>query len=299
MAADFDSGDPERISNFTSYWMSNEAPPHARETFAAKVIEMLPHAAPQAAQQFQRTAEQRLIQSLYEQAHQRGDDTLLKIAQNLDFRKRGTFLESGDFQQRDPYLEERQRFEQERQRFYGEQEQAAQRVMHSRMQQIDQQVKTLRASEIEAALKPAEASLKSTPQWKHMVRDLSEAVDEAIKSNTAWQQSYVLARERAANDPSGKSTEALSQMVKNFIEPIARRSSKSIINAATGTVLNASADVHSRARQQAARREPAATGAPVQRGALDAKRQEAIKSGNPEALWENIKERSRLTASRR
>jgi hypothetical protein len=124
-------------------------------------------------------------------------------------------------------------------------------------------------------------------------------VDEAIKSNTAWQQSYVLARERAANDPSGKSTEALSQMVKNFIEPIARRSSKSIINAATGTVLNASADVHSRARQQAARREPAATGAPVQRGALDAKRQEAIKSGNPEALWENIKERSRLTASRR
>lgn len=301
MVADFDSGEPERVSAFTNYWLSNEAPQAARETFASQVLERLPQAAPQVYQQFHRRSEQNLVHSMYQLALQRGDEDLLKAAQHFDYVKRGRFLEKEHLQQqqRDPLAEERQRFEQERQQFQNEQRQAAQRELQARTQQLDQTVKDLRNSEIEKALDPVKAQFKDKPQWRHMLRDLTEKVEESINANPAWQRQFALARERAIKDPSGQAAEALSTMVRNFVQPIVANNRKAVIGAATGTVITAANEAHKVAQKQAARREPAATGAPVQRGVLDARMQEAVKKGDAEAAWAITSERARLAATRR
>lgn len=300
MLADFDSGDPQRVGNFIDYWFSKEAPPAAVNTFASQFLDRLPHAAPEAFRQFQTRSNQALTQGLYEKAVSTNDDQLLLLAQNLDMRQRGSFLEKADFQQqRDPFAAERQRFEQERSAFNKEREAEAQRRLQDRVQGIQRTVDSAKTQAIEEALKPVEKQFRSQPQWKHMLRDLTEHVESALSANQPWQRQFEMARQRAANDPSGKATEQLTAMLKQFIAPVVARNRKAVIEAATGTVMQASAKAHEQGKQTAARREPASPAGPAQRLTHTQKLRETGEKGGFDAAFNVSASRARELAQRR
>lgn len=275
MLSDFDSGDPARVEKVANFWFGSQSNPKSVETMAGALLKQLPHSSPQVYQKFQAEAAKGYTQSLYEQAMRSGDKELLLLAQNLDFKQRGAFLTENDFQARDPYAEERARFERDKAAFYADRDRAAQQSIQQRVQTIDNDVKGFKSQEIEAGLDRVKDQFKDTPHMKHMVRDLTEKVDEAIAGNPTWQRAFEQQKQRAVSDTSGKALEDLKAMMKNFVGRVVAQHRKGVIEAVTGGVLSASQTAHKQAAAQAARREPAGSQAPVQRVSHQQKLQKA------------------------
>jgi hypothetical protein len=265
MLSDFDSGDPSRVSKVADFWFGSQSNPKSVEVMAGALMRQLPHTAPQLYQQFQQQATQGLAQNLYEQALRSGDDTLFTLAQNLDHRMSGKYLTKDDFQARDPYAEERTRFERERNEFNAMKQRTAQESIQQRVQAIDNDVKGFKAQEIEAGLDRVKEQFKDTPHMKHMVRDLTEKVDEAIAANPTWQRQFDLQKQRAVQDTTGKAAADLKAMMKNFVGRVVAQHRKGVIESVSGVVLSANQTAHKQAAATAARREPAGSQAPVQR----------------------------------
>lgn len=296
MEADFDSADPQRMGRYIDFWFGQQAPQQSVDVFARQFAERLPHIAPEAAKWVEKQTTARLTQSLYDEAIRTGNDELLGVAQRLDMRQRNAFLTREDFQQRDPYAEERRRFETEREQFNRERQAEAQRRAQQREQQIDASVGTAKTSAIEAALKPVEAQFKDKPQWKHLVRDMTEIAEQAIVANPTWKRQFDIARANAIKDPSGKAAEALTAMMQTFLKPYLARQSKSVIEAATGVVLTQAAAAHESAQRMAARTEPTPAGAPSSR---TTHQQQLLSAKSFDEAWDiSARRADRVTAAR-
>src|SRR5688572_12527459 len=126
MMDDFHSGDPARVDKFVGFWFGQQTNPQSVQAFATAFIPQLQHGAPQVYQQIEKQIANSYTRSLYDEAIRTGNDGLLVLAQNMDKRLTGRWLEKGDFEARDPHAEERQRFERERAAF-EEQKRTAQR----------------------------------------------------------------------------------------------------------------------------------------------------------------------------
>lgn len=265
MLSDFDSADPSRVEKVANFWFGSQSNPKSVEVMASTLMRQLPHTAPQLYQQFEQHAARSYTQALYEEAMQRGDKALLALAQNLDFKQRKAFLTEQDFAARDPYAEERARFEKERNEFNAMKQRTAQESIQQRAQAIENDVRGFKSQEIEAGLDRVKEQFKDTPHMKHMVRDLTEKVDEAIAANPTWQRQFEIQKQRAVQDTTGKAAEDLKAMMKNFVGRVVAQHRKGVIESVTGGVLSANQTAHKQAAAQAARREPAGSQAPVQR----------------------------------
>lgn len=262
-----DSGDPARVAKAAD-WFLKGATPQGMGVFADHIVRTAAREHPEVYRQISSKVIAGYTQSLYNQAVRSGDKNLLALAQNLDFQERGRFIKEEEFAQRDPHADrEADLARRERE--------LAERVNRDRTTFIESQMQVAHAAEdaaiteeIDKALAPVASAFKSTPHWKHMTRDIRDAIEDAKKANPTWMRQYNLQEQKVRSNPSEEAKANLVTMMRQFVAPVIARSKKSVIEAHTQTVMGNSAAAHQKQQQAAQRREPAGSNNPVQRATL-------------------------------
>lgn len=270
---DFHSGDPARIGGVAQAFVADAGNPQAAAVFADSIMANIANTNPQAFGAISKKIINSEISNLYREAQRSGDDAMLKLAQNLDFKQTGKFRTAEQLAQRDPMAEDRARFEQERSQFYSER----QRENHQRIeQQVQDATGAAESSVTEEITKSLPASItdaiKAAPggeiHLRHINRDLQDAVAEARKANPTWQRNFDLAVSRFRANPSAEAKNQLVTMMRQFASPIIARNRNAVVKAVTGRILSDNAAAHAKQQQIATRTEPNSASAPVRRPAL-------------------------------
>ncbi len=281
---DLNSGDPGRVARRVERFIGENSDPRIVGLFTDNVVRATAQRYPQAYQQIEGKVLATYTKSLYDAALRTNDKALLALAQNLDFKQRGKFLGETDFAQRDPHadrladIERRERELNERQN----RERAA--FVEQQMAAAKQAEEAAITEDIEKALEPVAKAFKDTPHWRHMTRDIRDAIEEAKKANPTWKRQYDIQEARVKQNPTEESKAALATMMRQFAAPVIAKNKKAVIEAHTQTVMGKAAAAHQKQQQIAAKREPTG-GSPVQRATLAQKVREAK---TQEEVWAAI-----------
>ena len=281
---DLDSGDSGRVGKAAGYFMGEQQNPQSVALFADQVVRTAAQRHPQVYQQIAGKVISGYVQTLYDQALKSGDKGLLALAQNIDFKQRGKFMGEADFAQRDPHsdrLADIERRERE----------LTERQSRERASFVDQQMAAAKSAEesaitedIEKALEPVAKAFRDTPYWRHMTRDIRDAIGEAIKANPNWKRQYDLQERKTRQNPTDEAKATLTAMMRQFAAPIIAKQKKAVIETHTQTVMGKAAAAHQKQQQIAAKKEPAG-GSPVQRATLAQKVREAKTQDD---VWRSI-----------
>lgn len=292
MLTDYESGDPERVGGVLEAWVNPQANPASLMAFADMAPAKLSQAHPQAFQRLETNILANYVQRAYQEASRSGDERLLEIAQNLDYRLNGRFRQAQELQQqRDPMQAERRQFEVERRQWTQQQAQQRTQWVQQQLAVKDEAVSQALAAEIAKPLqtkgpdgKTIEDRLKALPgggELKEFVTTrLNSAVEQAMKANPAWKAQYDLAEQRYKDNPSDKGRlEALVTMKRQFAAPVIAKQAKAVIDAVTGNFLGQNAAAHRQLQQTQDRTEPLNGGTPVQRATASQKLADLKKRG--------------------
>lgn len=274
---DYDSGDPQRIGKVVDFFFDNRANPQSVLALTEQLPDRLLSAHPEAFRTLENSITQRTINRLYNEAIKSGDEQLLLLAQNLHFRNNGTFYKKEDLQSGpDSALAERERrFQADVKRFNEDRQRESSQRLKQREQEIEQLDKVTVQEEIEKALAPVAENFKDKPAWKHMVRDLSDAVESARAANPVFKRQLDTMKLTALRNPSEEAKKSVSALIRNFIAPVIGRQRKAVIETQTNGVLSASAAAHSKQQEVAKRVEPAGSASPATRSIPAQKLREA------------------------
>lgn len=284
MLSDLQSGEAARVADVVEELLRDNAP-DVMGVFADSVMARISSAAPQQYATISNRVIGGYANHLYQQALRSGDESLFKLAQNLDFRLSGKFRTQEQMSQRDPMADERQRFEQERQQFYDLRQKEQARTTQQAVAQAEAAADGAVTEEISKALAPIMASLKALPNGagdihlRHIQRDLTEEVEKAVNANSAWGKKYQIALDQVKRNPTAESRERLVTMVRQFAAPVIARTKGAVITAITGNVLGQNAAAHAKQAAIAERRETAGTNNPVRRPGIDQKLADLKKQG--------------------
>jgi len=288
MVDDVNSGEPERIGKFLDFWYSPKAAPEAVMATVAALPEHLARTNPQALGLIEQQTYHALVQRLYREAKKSGDDQELALAQRLQQKLEGRFVNQEDLAKQGESLDERRALENERRQFNQDKNREAYRRMNEWLGETDKVVTSAVDGAIDEALAPVMEHLKDTPQLNWIRRDLRDKVDEAASSHTDWTRQFNNHRNQAARNPSEQTRRDLAAMKKQFAVSVIRKHLKPVIEAATGTVLSRSAKAHEKQKAAQGKRAASPSGQPTQRGVDLAA---AVKSGKiktQEDAWKAV-----------
>jgi hypothetical protein len=254
--------------------MGEQQNPQSVALFADQVVRTAAQRHPQVYQQIQGKVINGYISTLYDKAVKDNDKGLLALAQNLDFKQRGKFLGEADFAQRDPHADRLADLERRERALTDRQERERATFAEQQMAAAKQAEEAAINEDIEKALEPVAKAFKDTPHWRHMKRDIQDAIGEAIKANPTWKRTYDIQERKVRQNPTEESKAALATMMRQFAAPIIAKNKKAVIEAHTQTVMGKAAAAHAKQQQIAAKREPAGT-TPVQRATFVQKVREA------------------------
>lgn len=283
LLSDYDSGDPTKVAQAAQAFLGTAQNPQSVGFFADHVMQTVARTQPQVFAQIEAKVTNGLISRLYSDAQRTGDDGLMKLAQNLDFKHTGKFRNADQVAQRDPIAEERTRFEQERSDFYRIRQQETQQRVEQEVQSAQQASDAAVDEEIGKVVTPQIVeSFKAVPGGemivRHITRDLRDAVSEARKANPTWEKQYQLAVGRLRQNPSAQAKEQVVTMMRQFAAPYISRG-KAMVKTATERYLSDSAAAHAKQQQIEQRKEPNSPGAPVRRPGLSQQLKDAKASG--------------------
>ncbi len=274
---DYDSGDPARIGKVADFFFDNRANPESVMALAQQLPDRLLASHPEAFRSLENAITQRTINRLYNEAAKSGDEQLLSLAQNLHFRHGGTFYKKEDLQAgpESALAERERRLQADVQKFNSERTRESQQRTEQRRQEIDGMENTTIQEEIEKALEPVAVNFKDKPAWKHMTRDLAEAVEQARAANPVFKRQFDSVKLRALRDPSEDAKKSVAAMIRQFVAPIIGRQRKAVIEAETKSVLSASAAAHSKQLVASKRVETGGAASPTARSISAQKLREA------------------------
>lgn len=259
LLTDYGTGKLEDMDKVLDF-LQDESPESAT-ILAMRSVDRLQSTNPDAYQHLSARFSETLNAALYREAIARGDQKLLKLAQNLEYHRLGKFRTEQDLRKRDA-TEDRRADLDRRERAFNE---AQQRDRSQRLEQwksdTDSAIDTgAKEAAIDEALAPVKKVYGDKPQWKHMRRDLREAIDTAIKSAPEWERQFNSIRKRAEARPSDQGRSDLVSMMKQFATTVAMKNRKAVIDAVGRTELSRSADTHKKLTAAANKREPASAG---------------------------------------
>ncbi|HWR49920.1 MAG TPA: hypothetical protein VN428_02365 [Bryobacteraceae bacterium] len=278
-----DSADPVLVAEAAG-WFIGGANPQSIGAFADHVVRTVASEHPQAYRKIAGKIVGGYTKSLYDAAVKSGDKGLLALAQNLDFKQRGKFMDEADFANRDPHADRAADLERREREYQARIDGERRQFVEQQFSAAKQAEETAVSEDIEKALAPVAEAFKDTPQWRHMTRDIRDSIDEAIKANPTWKRQYDAQERRVRSNPTEESKAALTTMMRQFVAPIIAKSKKAVIETHTQTVMGKAADAHRKQQQLAAKREPAG-GSPVQRASLAQKVREAK---TQDEVWRSI-----------
>lgn len=267
MLDDFNSGDPSSMQRWMDFHITRDTNPQSVALLTEGLMERLPTVNPQI---YSRVASHVIggkLDEMYAKALETGNEELLHLAQHLDNHLNGKWRKAEELQRRDPMQDSRAQFEREREQFYAERRAEAQRNAERIVQETDSRADAAVNEEIEAALAPVASAFKDKPQWRFMVRDLQDKVTEAKRANPTWARQYDNLRQRVKQQPSDEARRQLVDTMRTFAKRVVAQHRKSVIDAVSAGVLQASATATQKSQAAAARREPAGGGTPVNRSA--------------------------------
>lgn len=267
MLDDFNSGDPDSMQRWMDFHVNRDTNPQSVALLTEGLISRLPQVNPKIYERVEGSVINGRLQAMYQKAMETGNEELLHLAQHLDNHLNGKWRKAEELQRRDPFQEDRQKFETERQQYYAERQAEARRNADRIVQETDGKAESAIGEEIEAALSPVATAYKDKPQWRFMVRELQDKVNEARKANPTWNRQYENLRQRVRQQPSDEARQQLVDTMRTFAKRVIAQSRKGVIDEVTQNVLQASAAATQKSQAAAARREPSGGGAPVNRSA--------------------------------
>jgi hypothetical protein len=273
MLADYDSGDPARVSQAADAFLSTAQNPQSVGLFADHVVATVARTQPQVFAQIEAKVTNGLISRMYEEATRTGDQNLLKLAQNLDFKHTGKFRDAQQLAQRDPLESERAKLERERSDFYNLRQQEARQRAEAVVQEATNAVDSAVQQAIAAAVPKAVADgLKAMPDGGEKLNLIALALNKAVEdwktSNPIFTRQFQLAVDRYRANPTANGRQALVTMMQQAITPIINQKRNAVIKAVVGTALSENAATHAKQQQLAARTEPGGVNAPTQRAGV-------------------------------
>lgn len=242
-------------------YLLNDSDPNVGAAIAGAVVKHLPQVAPELHQRLTGEAIQGKISSLYEQALKQNDDAMFALAQRLDLDVNGEYKTKENFApapKQNPEVESMRR----------ELEQHRQAAQSARTAQVSQFVKETTTGIRDAAMKEIESALESVahfkgkPQWRVMVADLRQKVDEASRVDGPWKQDFDLKFRQLSQTPTPQLRQALVDKVTALARQVARTHRKSVIDEFAGEAVASNQAAHAKHKAAAAKAEPGAGGAP-------------------------------------
>lgn len=265
MADDFDSGDPQRVGQFVDFWLDpQKANPASVSVMADKMLNVLPNISPGIYDQVEKSVVGQFTDKLYRQAKDTGDEALFTLAQHLDHRLTGKYLQKEDFTVRNPEQDRLRELEEENRRLNEERQRARIETIRQRDAQLSADLSSVVNEEIEKALVPW-AAFKDKPQWKYMVSELAEQVEAARKAAGSWSREFENDRRAMIDRPSEEAKQRLIARQRNLVKTVVARHRNDVTARHTGQILAQSAQTHQKLQAaQAVGSEPIGSASPTQ-----------------------------------
>lgn len=289
MVEDFHSEEPQTFGRWMDFQLDPESTsPQTVAMLADGLMERLPQHFPQVFDRVRSSVMGGEIVHMYDEAVRTGDEGLLKLAQNLDFKVNGTFKQAQDVARRDPLAEREAAIARREAEFTNRFKQDRQSQIQQFMQNTDIAEQDAVSNEIESLLtKDAAgnpiahmAGLKSSPDWDYLRHQIDQKVTEARRASPNWSREYGLLRARATQNPSAESRQAVVDKMRSLVNSVVRANRKGWISQLSAKTLSASAQAQAKAQAGAARREPSGGGRAVNpTGDLAQRTMQMAKSG--------------------
>lgn len=258
--ADFKSGDPKDMDKVLSHLERSD--PDSAVLLTMRAVDRLEARNPRAFQMVENRIAEGLISSLYTQAHRTQDPKLFKIAQNLDFHRTGKFTKMDEMGAKtDPNVERARELDRREQEFNQKTQAAQQAEINSWIQSAEAKVDTEGVdAAIDEALAPVKKAYGDKPAWKHMRRDLQEAVEAAITAAPEWRRAFSNAWRDARQSRTDEARDGLVSMMKSLATRVVMKERKAIIETHTNARIAKSQEAHSAFEGSQQKRESAGTG---------------------------------------
>lgn len=257
MVADLDSGDPDSIRHMADFVTSAKHPESAG-ILAAQLVERIAKTDQQAYTNITNAILTNYIDQLYREAIQSGDEDTMGMAQRFDYRLTGTYKTRENYQKQDPRDIELAQLRAEREARLEQERQQQAQTQQAWLTETDTHVQSGVTSLIEEALKPV-AVLKNKDgglDYRHMMRDLEEAVRTAFNANPNFKRQYEALRAEAYRKPSPQAREALIAQMKTFAKAAIEANRRKVIEPYHTKIMQQSRGAEKRAAVAAARQAP-------------------------------------------
>lgn len=260
LQADFHAGN---IDPFVEFWRGEN--PQSFTQMMMNAPRYLEQHNPRALQALEYRVNGTLVDRLYREGQQSGDDTKIAIAQHLDKILTGKFRDLTRGPAQDPLAEREAEISRREQTIQQQLQRERSERLAAWMEQTDNTVQQAASDLVaKAVARPELKVFEGKREMTWIKRDLEEAIQKAERTNVTWKRQYDALRKQAEVRPSEESRKTLVEMKEQFARTVIAKTLPAIITAATGRVMSKSAATHSRMQQAATKTEPANAGAPVQ-----------------------------------
>lgn len=279
MLEDFDGGF-DGMNRVLGYLLGNPEHPESvkavneesTKVFAASLPIHLARTHPQALVTMENVMYDALVRDLYRQAGElektssdkNAVEQAYALAENLELKLFKKLTKRG--QQSDAHAggpsEREKQLERELEQHRREKETGQQQIIRQRQEAINASVQEADREEIDSwigKVKAKGAKFTETEE-RHIRRDLLEAIEAAVKSNTAWRRQFDTQRDAAVRKFSEESRDNLKAQRRQFVSTFVRRNLRAVVAENTRSAVAASKTAHEKQKATQTRRQAPPSG---------------------------------------
>ena len=289
MAADMESGDPQRVSGFVDYWTQHN--PQSLPAFVERGIVRMRDTAPEQYQELQGAFNSNLMDSLYAKAGElRASNSaefkdFMFATQVLNWYLTGDYKEVEDVKVTDPLDERLGRLQEYEQRIAANQANEARLNTQRFQSSVNSTLTNASREAIANALKPVAEAYKDKPtMMEGLQTTLLNRAKAAVQADKNWLAQFNRAKEHAGRTRTRQDVERVVGMFKQRFDRAIAAHRSAVIKEANSRELASNKSAHANGAASEARREPGTGGGSPRPITGTQAVQDAFKSGSVKAV---------------